>query len=185
MFGNNFGFSNSMPTATQPYGYPMNPYMNNNMMNNPAPPVQQNTQQNQTMPTNTNKIYVNGLEDVRNRPLAPNSDFVFLDNDKPIIYQKIVDGKGQFEVKAFDIIPHTEPDNIKNNNSINLDDYVLRKDFEKLQEDMKEIKTKLDKFNQRNETIKKTEGAVNGETRTSGNTGNNGATGTNSTRTSI
>ena len=176
MFGNNFGFNNSMPTSTQPYGYPMNPYMNNSMVNAP-----QQNQQNQFTNTNTNKIYVNGLDDVRNRPLTPNSDFIFLDNDKPIIYQKIVDGKGQFEVKAFDIVPHTEPELTKKDNSINLEDYVLRKDFEKLQEDIKELKLKLDKFNQRssNDNSKKTEVNSNG---TTGDTGSNGTT---NTRTNI
>ena len=57
---------------------------------------------------NTNKIFVNGIDDVRSRIVPPNSDFMFLDNDKPLIYQKIVDAKGQFEVKVFDIVPHKD-----------------------------------------------------------------------------
>lgn len=116
MFGNNYsnpyGF-NSMPTATQPYGYPMNPY--------PAP-------QPMTQQTNTNKIYVTGIEDVRNRALPTGSDYVFLDNDKPLLYQKIVDSKGQFDVKIFDITPHVEQPTTEASK-----DYVPIATFEALQ----------------------------------------------------
>ena len=86
MFGNNY----NMPYGMMPTGFPYN----NNLS---APPPQT---PNASM-TNTNKIYVNGEDDARNRWLPPNSDYIFLDNDKAIIYQKIVDSKGQFEIKAF------------------------------------------------------------------------------------
>lgn len=98
MFGNNFtspyGY-NSMPTATQPYGYPMNPYTPNTPTQAPAQ-------------TNTNMIFVNGLEDVRQRPQANNSVVLYADNDKPLVYKKTVDSKGQYSVEAFDITPHVE-----------------------------------------------------------------------------
>lgn len=117
MFGNNFNSPfgyNSMPTATQPYGYPMVSYPQ--------------TQPQQTPQTNTNKIYVTGIDDVRNRMLPTSSDYVFLDNDKPLLYQKIVDSKGQFDVKVFDIIPHVEkPESDKTK------DFVPRSEFTALQ----------------------------------------------------
>ena len=151
MFGNSFNY-NSMPTSTQPYGYPMNPYLNN--INAPMQNQMPQTSPNQAVSTNTNKIYVNGIEDVRNTRLMPNSDYIFLDNDKAIIYQKVVDGKGQFEVKVFDIIPHQEQETQKDTSSINLSDYVLRKDFDNLQEEIKTLRSNLEKFTKE---IKKSE----------------------------
>lgn len=166
MFGNSFNY-NSMPTATQPYGYPMNPYLNNVTM--PQQNQMAQSPQNQAVNTNTNKIYVNGVDDVRNMRLLPNSDYIFLDNDKALIYQKVVDGKGQFEVKVFDIVPHIEQENEKTNAQINPSDYVLRKDFETLQEEIKSLRTNLEKLN--TAETKKAEG-TNGTTRTNGNDGN-------------
>ena len=103
MFENTFSpFGATMPTATQPYGYPVNPYAG-------FPPMQQAAMQTPAASqTNTNKVFVSGIDEVRNKPLPPNSEYIFLDNDRSILYQKTVDGKGQFEVKAFDIIPHRE-----------------------------------------------------------------------------
>lgn len=167
MFGNSFNY-NSMPTSTQPYGYPMNPYLNN--INAPMQNQMPQTSPNQAVSTNTNKIYVSGIEDVRNTRLMPNSDYVFLDNDKPIIYQKVVDGKGQFEVKVFDIIPHQEQETQKDTSSINLSDYVLKKDFDNLQEEIKTLRSNLEKFTKE---IKKAEES-NGTNRiSSGNNGTN------------
>lgn len=130
MFQNNY--SNpfnvmSMPTATQPYGYAMPNY---NMVNTPTIQGQ----------TNTNKIYVNGIEDVRNCRLPANSDYIFLDNDKALIYQKIVDSKGQFEVKAFDIIPHVEHTEKAIHNAT---EYVLKTDLQNLQERLQKLEEKL------------------------------------------
>ena len=103
MFENTFSpFGATMPTATQPYGYPVNPYAG-------FPPMQQAAMQPPAVPqTNTNKVFVSGIDEVRNKPLPQNSEYIFLDNDKSILYQKTVDSKGQFEVKAFDIVPHLE-----------------------------------------------------------------------------
>jgi len=88
---------------------------------------------NQPMITQTNKIYVSGKEDAQSRILPPNSDYIFLDNNKPIIYQKIVNGSGQFEFKMFDIIPHKEETETSSVTS------VSREEFE-------ELKTKIDKL---------------------------------------
>lgn len=128
MFGNPYTY-NSMPTSTQPYGYPINPYTNIN------------TQPQQQIQTQTNKIYVNGIEDVRNRVLPSSSDYIFLDNDQPILYQKIVDSKGQFEVKAFSIIPYEPKSDTKQ--EVDLSAYVKKSDLEPLQEEIKALKEKL------------------------------------------
>ena len=103
--------------------------------------------------TSTNKIFVNGIEDVRNRRLAPDSDYMFLDNDRPLLYQKTVDNKGQFEVKVFDIVPHKE-EAITNANP----DYVLRSDFEKLSLELAELKNKIQNLGgTNNESVKQSQ----------------------------
>ena len=109
MYGYNYG---------QPYNYQMPSYT----------PTQAQT--------NTNKIYVSGIDDAKKRPLPSNSDFILLDNDKPILYQKLVDGTGQFEIKVFDIVPHVEQ-------TEDMPGYVLKDEFETLKNKLTEIETKL------------------------------------------
>lgn len=132
MFGNNFSnpFGNYNPA---PYGYNPNAYTPNYMQQN-----QTAVNTPQVIPaTNTNKIFVNGIEDVRSKALPPNSDYTFLDNDKPILYQKVVDSKGQFDVKVYDIIPHKEEQPIKEK------DYVSREEFNKLYAELDALKQQL------------------------------------------
>lgn len=132
MFGNNFN----------PYGF--NPAINNSASmpdNNYYQPHygMQYNQQPSLPATNTNKIFVNGLEDARNRKLLPNSDYIFLDNDQPLLYQKVVDGNGRFEMKVFEIIPHkAEP---KRSNEPT--DFVLKSEFLALQNELAALKERL------------------------------------------
>ena len=134
MFRNNYNFN-----------YDNNPYMYNNMYN---PTPMQNSVVPSSIPatpsTNTNKIFVNGIDDVRSRILPPNSDYTFLDNDKPILYQKVVDAKGQFEVKVFDIVPHK--DTPVETPTVDLSKYVLRTDFENVLIELTAIKEQLNKL---------------------------------------
>lgn len=109
----------------QQFGYPYN-----NMMQAQAQ-------------TNTNKIYVSGIEDVRQRQLPNGSDIIFLDNDKPILYQKIVDSKGQFEVKAFTITPYNAVENDKSNQLNPNPNYLTASDLEPIKAELKAIKDKL------------------------------------------
>ena len=121
-----YGF-NPMQNINQPYANQFNPYM-------------QQAQQNQPQTnTSTNKIFVASIDDVKNRQLPFNSDFIFLDNEKPILYQKTVDSKGQFEIKEFSITPLE----IKENP----DKYVLKSDFERLESELKELQNKIGETN--------------------------------------
>lgn len=137
MFGNNY---------TNPYGYGSAPFGYN--PNATYPNYMAPTQNTPIPSTNTNKIFVNGIEDVRNRPLSANSDYMFLDNDKPLLYQKVVDNKGQFEVKVFDITPHKEDAPIQT-------EYVLKSDFDKLYVEFIQVKNQLSKLGGLNESIEK------------------------------
>lgn len=120
---------------TQPYGYQntYGMYYNNTM--------QQPSNLQQTIQANTNEIFVNGYEDVRNRQLPPNSNYIFLDNDKALLYEKIVDSKGQFEVKVYEIREKTNLKDEKQPNIVDLSMFVKTDEFSAFKE---EIKTRLD-----------------------------------------
>ena len=109
----------------------------------------QNQQPNST--TNTNKIFVAGIDDVKSKSLPFNSDFIFLDNDKPYLYQKTVDSKGQFEVKVFEIREIKPQENTKEDNSINLSNYVTLPEFEALKGQIDDLKNKITKISVQNE----------------------------------
>ena len=128
MFGNTY--SNPYGYGT-PFGYIPPTYNNYNQ------PNQNNTPTSHA--TNTNKIFVNGIEDVRSRSLPPNSDYAFLDNDKPILYQKVVDSKGQFDVKVYDIVPHKDEAPAPSK-------YVLRADFDLLADELALLKDQIAKL---------------------------------------
>ena len=130
---NPYQFNNSMPSATQPYGYPMTPYVG---MPQQTPPVQQPQ-------INTNKIFVSGIEEVKMKMLPPNSEFVYLDNEKSILYQKTVDSTGHFEVRAFDITEHKEQKPVDNTQIIDTQDLVSRKDFDSLKAEFAALKDKM------------------------------------------
>ena len=107
-------------------------YMQQPYMNYQTPPQQ----------TNTNKIYVGGVDDVRNRNLSPNSDFIFLDNDKPLLYQKTVDSKGQFEVKTFTITPY-QAEEIKPESSVDLSIYAKASDLDAIKKELQVLKNSI------------------------------------------
>lgn len=141
----------------QPYNYGSTYIPNFNFQNpyqqfNPNLTQQQTQQQNQqSSATNTNKIFVSSLDDVKSKSLPANSDFIFLDNDKPILYQKTVDSKGQFEVKAFEIHEIKAQDNQKQPDTINLSNYVTLTEFETLKGQIDELKNKITKMSVQNQ----------------------------------
>ena len=142
----------------QPYNYGST-YIPNFNFQNPYQQFNQNLTQQQTQPqnqqpnstTNTNKIFVAGIDDVKSKSLPFNSDFIFLDNDKPYLYQKTVDSKGQFEVKAFEIHEIKPQEKAKEDNSINLSNYVTLTEFEVLKGQIDELKNKITKMSVQNQ----------------------------------
>ena len=160
----------------QPYNYggtyiPNYNYQNPYQQFNPNLTQQQNQQQNQqSSATNTNKIFVSSIDDVKSKSLPANSDFIFLDNDKPILYQKTVDSKGQFEVKAFEINEIKAQEKQKEDNSINLSNYVTLTEFEALKGQIDELKNKITKMSVQNQLNSLTSSAKSKE-RMEGNNG--------------
>lgn len=137
--GFNSGFGTGGYTSANNYGYTMPPV---NSYQAPQPTQQQMPQ----FPlANTNIIYVNGIEDAKNRQQPINSVFLYRDNDKQVIYERTVDGKGQFDIKAYSLTDLDTEKKAEEEKVNNLSDYVLRTDFEALQGQIKGIETKLKK----------------------------------------
>ena len=144
--GNNYG-------GYMPYSTPYNGY-NNNQGNytgqapfapqgaNYAPQMQS---QQQPAQMNTNKIYVTGIDDARARQLPPNSDFIFLDNDKPLLYRKTVDATGKTEIKAFKISEYTETEAAPASApAVDMSQYVSAEEFKSMQTEVGRIKKTID-----------------------------------------
>lgn len=145
MFGdNNYGngFGGYMPVGgvppMAPYGYPSPLYPFGMTPPNQQPQqvqqAQQQAQQAQQNP-NTNKMYVNGIEDVRSRQFPFNSDYILLDNDKPIIYRRVTDGTGKMDVQAFKLVPLEEQQPAP---QIDTSQFVLKSDLESFKKDMEQ-----------------------------------------------
>lgn len=145
----NAPFTNSMPTATQPYGYAMN----NSPMQQGYSPTQTQSQQTQQQNQFTNIIFVSGIEDVKTRWQAPNTEMFYADNDKPLLYKKQVYANGQFDVKTFDINEHMPDKDTKEISSIDLSCYAKISDIDAMREDIKGIKEQMSKLKQQGSVI--------------------------------
>lgn len=87
-------------------------------------PYQQQTMQGNMQQPYTNLIYVSGVDDVKTRVVPNGSTMIFADNDKPMIYKKTVDNKGQYTIDVYDIVPHKEEAKTEPK------DYVSKSEFE-------------------------------------------------------
>lgn len=135
--GNTYGGYTYQPSQ---YGY------GSYQQPNPQPTVQQPT-------VSTNKMYANGIEDVRYRQLPANSDYIFLDNDKPLVYRKTTDATGKTDIQVFKITPYQEEE--KPQPSVDLSNFVSVEDFRRLEHRFDELQESL-KSEQTKSSSKKT-----------------------------
>lgn len=148
------GAGSGMNFGTNPY---YAPYMQSQQFQAPQPVQQQQPQQTtqpqqQPASVNTNKIYVNGLNDVKTKVQFANSDIFYFDNDNPsIVYEKIVDGTGHFEVKTFTLDEKKEE--IKKEKSINLSEYAKTTDLQALKDEIKSLNDKIKKLDIENQML--------------------------------
>ena len=92
----------------------------------------------------SNVLYVGGADDVARQFVPANSSYIFIDNkDNNIIYEKITDNRGRFEVRTFKKVAY-EPAK-EQEQSIDLTNYVKLSDFKELQSKIKSIEEKLSK----------------------------------------
>lgn len=102
-------------------------------------------QQQQPAQVNTNKIYVTGIEGAKAKQLPPNSDFILLDNDKPLLYRKTVDATGKMEIKAFKISEYTETEAAPASApAVDMSQFVSVEEFKTVQTEMGRIKRTID-----------------------------------------
>ena len=84
----------------------------------------------------TNKIYVNGIQDVNNYRMPPGADFIFVHNNENLLYRKVTDAFGKFVVETYRITPETSEQNV---------DFVSKDEFKALQEEINNLKQYLPK----------------------------------------
>lgn len=132
------------------YGNPYNPYS--------SAPNQLYGAQQQFQPTNTNKMFVGGIAEIKAKILPPNSDWVFLDRDKSVIYNTTVNANGQISIKAYDITEKRDQEQEKVQQSIDLSAYVKKGEIEALQGEIQALKDAVAKISK--ETV-----ITNGSTR--------------------
>lgn len=106
------------------------------MYNNPYGPYgmpygnfQQQPQPQMTQQPKTNKILVTGLSDALNRLADPNSVMIYIDQDKPFIYQIKTDIYGKKEYETFSLQSYTTPDNPQEPKA-DLSNYVTKQEFQ-------------------------------------------------------
>lgn len=114
--------------------YPMHPgSMDPNTYNPQQPQQMWSFPQNQQF---TNKIFVSGIEEVKQKQQAFNSSMLYLDNYKPIVYEKTVDGTGQYNVKMYNITECKEE-------TLCAPEYALKSELKSLQEKISMLEGKL------------------------------------------
>lgn len=117
------------PMNTPYFNYLQN-IQNQYQQNQPQMPQQQFP--NQLMPAKSNKIFVSGIEEVRQYPLGPGSDMIFLHNDEPIAFEKFVYPNGQFAIKTIDLSLR-EDDTTRNDQFVSVAEFnALKAEFDKL-----------------------------------------------------
>lgn len=89
------------------------------------------------MQPRTNKIFVTSLEDALNRPADPNSEVIYLDQDKPFLYQVMNDMQGRKTYKTFELTEYSGVVTAQNGSG----DYVTREEFNRLVDEMKALKS--------------------------------------------
>lgn len=106
---------------------------------------QQNTMMN-NFGNNTNIIYVNGIDDAKNRQQPTNSVYMYRDNEKQMIYEKTVDSKGQFEVKTYAITATNAPQSPKPAEPIDLSIYAKKSDIDAIKGEISNVKESVKKM---------------------------------------
>ena len=121
------------------YSYNTMPYMPQYMQ------AQQPQNSMSNFGNNTNIIYVNGIDDAKNRQQPTNSVYMYRDNEKQMIYEKTVDGKGQFEVKTYTLTATNAPQSQIPAEPIDLSPYAKKSDIEAIKGEIDGVKENLKK----------------------------------------
>ena len=116
-----------------PYQNPYQGYMNQ---------YQQTQQPIQSAQPKTNKIWVTSLEDAMAKPVEPNSEYVYLHQDKPLLIEVITDGQGRKATRVMELKPYVEQPKTETPTPNN---FPTREEFEVLQGKIKALEEKFGK----------------------------------------
>ena len=103
---------------------------------------QQQSQQVQPLPPKTNKIWVTSLEDALAKSVEPNSEYVYLHQDQPLLIEVKTDLQGRKTTRVMelkDYVVQPKPENTMPN------DFPTREEFDGLKAEIQALKEKLPK----------------------------------------
>lgn len=86
------------------------------------------------IPPKTNKILVTSLIDALNRTPEPNTEFLYIDQDNPFIYQVTIDMQGRKSYKTFEITEVTEQSAQKLSPELDMSVYATKEDLKALED---------------------------------------------------
>ena len=135
------------PNYYNPAQFQTQPQMQQNQFSQPFAQGSFTQNQNAQTPINTNKIFVNGIDDVRNRALPYNSDYIFLDNDKDIMYRKTTDATGRTSVYSYKISEINNND-VQATNNVDTSKFALKEDVESLRNELNSYKASTQHINE-------------------------------------
>lgn len=145
-FGNNFGSYGNFGN----YG---------GYMQQPQPQPQPSMQMQQAVPVKTNKIFITSIEDAMARYVEPNSEIVYLHQDKPILVEVKTDMQGRKTCNVFDLSVHSEDKKEDKDISAAVASagFCTKKDVEEI------VRTEIEKAIERKKKNTKLESKIEGE----------------------
>ena len=92
--------------------------------------------------SNSNKIFVTSIEDALSRYAEPNSEMIYLNQDKPLLYEIKTDSQGRKMVNAYNITPSVEKSGAGAENA-DMSNYVTKTELEALRGQIKALEDKI------------------------------------------
>lgn len=90
----------------------------------------------------TNKVWVTSLEDAMARSVEPNSEYIYLHQDKPLLIEVKTDSQGKKTTRVLELKDYIEQPKTETSMSNN---FPTREEFEGLKAEIQALKSKLEK----------------------------------------
>ena len=104
--------------------------------------INQYQQPQQVIQPKTNKVWVTSLEDAMAKPVEPNSEYVYLHQDKPLLIEVITDGQGRKATRVMELKPYVEQPKTETPTPNN---FPTREEFDGLKAEIQALKERLSK----------------------------------------
>ena len=115
---------------------------NNNPYQQPNYQGYYNNYQQQAFQPKTNKVWVISLEDAMARSVEPNSEYIYLHQDKPLLIEVKTDSQGKKTARVMELKDYVEQPKPEMDMSNN---FPTREEFEVLQGKIKALEDKVTK----------------------------------------